>query len=537
MGEFIMALPTQKPSSGNEPERDPNKEETSRPRLNVTPPSPIGSSSESPVKRPAFLEQNESPAEELDDIDSIINDDEEEGDEVDSIINDFLTSREEVEEPKAKFIPQSSPAPEVNETEIAATAKKAQTSEEETVAVAPKPSPAMEIEEDFDVFSEEERRKEIAALSDDAKENARRLLERISDDESSEVLLNGPSEIMFKLGGQRYYDRNIRFEDVETYHKVINLLILHETDTEGRIGKDKFLIEGQLELPDYDNPNNPPLFARVHVIAPPVVKAAKVTIAKKAKNGFMLDDLQAKGAMSPSMALFLKACAKGKATVVFSGLSGSGKTTLLEAMSHHFDENDRVVVAEDTSELRLPLPDVVYLLSTPRKPGQDLSELVTLEWLVSQANRMRPDRIIVGEIRGGELAEFLSAANSGADGSMTTVHASSPRQTIEKMLSLAMKSATAKNETSVLRDISSTIQIIVQTALIDGRHIVSQIEEVSDTVVNNGTGIATTPLFEYDRNSGQFISRGKPSDKLTQFLAQRGVDVNPAWFNRPLSGF
>jgi pilus assembly protein CpaF len=389
-----------------------------------------------------------------------------------------------------------------------------------------------EDEEEDEDYEEKKRRAIIASLSDSAKENAKRLLQLISNDDSSEVLLNGPHEIIFKVNGQRFYDRNIRFEDVDTYHKVINTLILHETDTTDRINPSAYLIEGQLELPDYDNPNNPPLFARVHIIAPPVVKAAKVTIAKKAKNQFGIDDLQARGSMSPAMAGFLKALARGRATVVFSGLSGSGKTTLLEAMSHHFDENDRLVVAEDTAELRLPLLDVVPLLASSRKPGQDQQAVVTLEWLVAQANRMRPDRIIVGEVRSGEMAEFLTAANSGADGSMTTVHASSPRQTIDKMVSLAMKSPTSRDKGAVLRDISSTVQIIVQTSLVDGKHVISQIEEVSDTVLQNNSGIATNPLFQYDRSTGDFVAVGRPSDKLKAFLSQRGVDIEPSWFGR-----
>jgi Flp pilus assembly CpaF family ATPase len=386
--------------------------------------------------------------------------------------------------------------------------------------------------EDIEEYEEIKRRELINGLSASAKENAQRLLARISDDESSEVLLNGPNEIMFKVNGQRFYDKNISFEDVETYHTVINTLILHDTDTLDRIGSTKHLIEGQLELPDYNDPDAPPLHARVHVLAPPAVKVATVTIAKKAKRQFQIDDLQQRGAMSPQMAHFLKALGRGRATIVFSGLSGSGKTTLLEAMSYNFDENDRVIVIEDTAELMLPVSDIVALRSTARRPGQDMSEVVTLEWLVSQANRMRPDRIIVGEIRGGELAEFLSAANSGADGSMTTIHANTPRQTIEKMLSLAMKSSTAKNEGSILRDIASTVQIIVQTGLIDGRHVISQIEEVTDTVVNNGTGVATTPIFKYDRSTNRFAPVGRPSDNLQKFLNQRGVAVDNAWFSK-----
>lgn len=386
--------------------------------------------------------------------------------------------------------------------------------------------------EDALELEEIERRKQISALSTQAKENAQRLLALISNDESSEVVLNGPNEIMYKVNGQRFFDKSISFASVEEYHTVINTLILYDTDTTERIGDNTFLIEGQMELPDYDNPEGPSLHARVHVLAPPVVKTAKVTIAKKAKKQFQIEDLQSRGAMSPQMAAFMKALGRGRATIVFSGLSGSGKTTMVEAMSYNFDENDRVIVVEDTAELRLPLADVVPLLSSTRKPGQDINDIVSLEWLVNQANRMRPDRIIVGEIRGGEIAEFLSAANSGADGSMTTVHASSPRQTIDKMLSLAMKSATAKNESSVLRDISSTVQIIVQMGLIDGKHIVTQIEEISDTLTKGGTGIQTQPIFQYDRNTNRFVPLGRPSDKLISFLAQRGVGIDNSWFAR-----
>ena len=388
-----------------------------------------------------------------------------------------------------------------------------------------------EVELEDELEDEELQRKEqIDSLSQSAKENAQRLLALISDDESSEVLLNGPNEIMYKVNGQRFYDKSISFDSIEEYHTVINTIILYDTDTAGRIGTSSYLIEGQLELPDYEDPDAPSLHARVHVLAPPAVKAAKVTIAKKAKKQFQLEDLAQRGAMNSNMLNFLKALGRGRATVVFSGLSGSGKTTLLEAMSYSFDPNDRVIVVEDTAELRLPVSDIVPLLSTSRKPGLNENEVITLEWLVAQANRMRPDRIIVGEIRGGEIAEFLSAANSGADGSMTTVHASSPNQTNDKMLSLAMKSTTSKSEMSVLRDISSTVQIIVQTALIDGKHIISEIQEVSDTIQNGRIGMQ--PIFQYDRRTGRFATVGRPSDKLQNFLNQRGVNVENSWFSR-----
>lgn len=378
-----------------------------------------------------------------------------------------------------------------------------------------------------------ELQEEINSFSTEVRENAIRLLDLIGDSYSSEVIMNGPNEIIFKKNGQRFFADTINFGDIDTYHKVINTLILPNTDTKDRIGTTQFLIEGQLELPDLEDPeSNPPMFARVHILAPPAVQSAKVTIAKKAKHQFSVDDLLARGSMNSNMAAFLKALARGRATTVFSGLSGSGKTTLLEALSHDFDPNDRVVVVEDTAELRLPVADVVPLRSTSKKPGADAVRVVSLEWLVSQANRMRPDRIIVGEVRGSEMAEFLTAANSGADGSMTTVHASSPRQTIDKIVSLSLKSESAKSQEAIYRDIASTIQIIVQTSLIDGKHIVSNIEEISNTVVRGGIGVASTSLFEYDRNTGVFRATGRPSEDLTSFLAQRGVSVESSWFSR-----
>lgn len=410
--------------------------------------------------------------------------------------------------------------------------------EEPVVATPASPPTQIEAVEDYDENSPEElaeikREQEVHALSDNAKNSARLLLERIMDDKSTEVLLNGPKNIMVKENGNRIFLNQISFDSVEEYHSVINNLILHDTDTADRIGatNSDYLIEGQLELPDYDNPDAPPLFARVHVLTPPVVQAAKVTIAKKAKRQFRLDDFVAKNTLTPQMAAFLKALSRGKATMVFSGLSGAGKTTLLEAISYEFDENDRCVLVEDTAELRIPVYDVVPLLSTSRKPGQNPTEVVTLEWLVAQANRMRPDRIIVGESRGGEFAEFLTAANSGADGSLTTIHASSPKQAIDKMRSLALKSSVNRSEQSITRDIASTIQVIVQIGLIDGKHVITDIEEVSDIITSNGN-IALQPIFTYDRRTGRYTTVGQPGEKLTAFLSGRGVSLDRSWFAR-----
>lgn len=374
---------------------------------------------------------------------------------------------------------------------------------------------------------EAQKRRQFAIneLPDRLKSSISELFKLIMDDTSSEVTINGPRSVGFKRGGQRFFSNDIDFIDVNTYHAIINSFLLPLTNTNDRIGETPHLIEGQLVVQDTSGPNRPPLVARLHIVAPPAVDAAKITIAKKARTQYTIDHMVQSGTLTRDMALFLKDIARGRATIVFSGLSGSGKTTLLEALSREFDISDRIVLVEDTEELTLPVSDIVPLRSHQARPGEDQRNSVTLEWLVRQANRMRPDRIIVGECRGAEFAEFLTAANSGADGSMTTIHASSPQQAINKMLSLSLKSDNVKSETSVLRDIASTVQFIVQMSLIDGRHVISQIEEVSNTVNANGLGIQTSPIFKYDRNTGRFSFENRPSDALQMFLKQRGVQV------------
>lgn len=395
--------------------------------------------------------------------------------------------------------------------------------------VTPQPSTSI-----FDAPAPEEEEDEIdeefKALSDEDADSLELLMQEILSDESSEVIMNGPESIHYKKNGQRFHMADVKFKDIATYHEIINNFILEYTDTKERISDSSYLIEGQLQI--QDDPDSPPTVARVHIIAPPAVKMAKVTIAKKAKRQFTLEDLLARGSFSQQQYEFLKAIARGKVTTVISGLSGSGKTTLLEAMSHYFDQHDRVVVVEDTPELKFPVPDAVYMVSSKPKPGEDKSKMITLEWLVQQTNRMRPDRIIVGETRGGEMAEFLIAANSGADGSMTTIHAQDPRKALSKMSNLASRGADSQSEVSINKDIASTVQIIIQTGLIDGKHIVTHIEEISNMVRKESNAIATTTLFEYDRRTGQQVPMGRPSDALKDFLAARNVHVDLGWFQR-----
>lgn len=367
-----------------------------------------------------------------------------------------------------------------------------------------------------------------AGFSPEVQKSIDTLLFALDDDEYTEIMMNGPRDIMCKAGGARYYLADIDFGDTETYHRVLDEVILPLTDTAARVRDHSSFAEGQLTLEN--DRGLPPLLARVTIIAPPAVFDAKVMIAKKSRVSMNLDQIAEKGSMTRPMCEFLKAAAKSRLTTVLSGLSGTGKTTMMEAFSHHFDQNDRVIVAEDTPELRLPLGGTLYLLSSPKNPGQDKSEIITMEWLIATTNRMRPDRILVGEIRGAEMGDFLVAANSGADGSMTTIHAGDPRRCLSKIVGFALKGEGAKNEASIARDIANTIQLVVQLMNIDGRHYVTQIEEVGNSVRGDNSTISTTTLFRFNRNTGMFEAENRPSDDLIDFMSQRGVRVDMDWF-------
>lgn len=384
----------------------------------------------------------------------------------------------------------------------------------------PQPAAVIGIEEENDPFVNDI---ELA-------ESTEKFFQALNDDDYTEIIMNGPNEILGKKNGVRYHFSDIRFNTTKLYHQFINEKLLPYTDEVRKITDKAFLLEGQLTL-DAPQDGVPPLFARVHIIAPPVVRTAKVTIAKKSRYSLTIDDFVTNGTLTRNMGEVMKALARGRATIVFSGLSGSGKTTFLQAMSHYFDPNDRVIIVEDTPELRLPLGGALPLFATTRRPGQPKDEEITIEWLVAATNRMRPDRIIVGELRGAEANEFLIAANSGADGSMTTIHAGDPRRALDKLLGLSLKADGVKNEKSIARDIANTVQFIVQLGEIDGKHLVTRVEEIGDVVNERNNGITSNTIFVYDEERGTHRAQGRLSDKMVAFLKQRDIKVDNSWFS------
>jgi len=350
----------------------------------------------------------------------------------------------------------------------------------------------------------------------------------LADDECSEIVINGPQSMSRKIRGTRFECEGIDFGTVENYHATINDYVLALCDTSERIDYRNVLVEGQLSMPVPSG--GPDMLARVHVIAPPAVNEAKVTIAKKPRQGITLAAMAESGSLTMPMMQFFQAITRGRANIVISGATGSGKSTFLQSLTHHFDSNDRVIVIEETPELTVPLGDVVYLRSTVEKPGMGPDDIVTLEWLVKQANRMRMDRVIVGETRGPEMSEWLIAANSGAEGSATTLHASSTRRALDKILSLASKSGYNQSEDQLRRDIAAAIDFVVQVAFVDGRYVVSAVEEITNTVSQATGQIQSSPIFVYDRVRGTHIAKNRPGDEFLHRMEANGSQLDPSWF-------
>jgi len=203
-------------------------------------------------------------------------------------------------------------------------------------------------------------------------------------------------------------------------------------------------------------------------------------------------------------------------------------TTMLQAMTKLIPDSTRMGVAEDIPELELDQPDTTYLHSQPARPGMDPNKTAALSWVVQQFQRMRTDKLIIGETRGKEFAYFLVAANSGQEGSMTTIHADTPKRCLEKMSLFALQGSERQPIKAVNLDIAQTIDLIVQLIILpDGRHRVSSITAVSNTVSDGDEArITTADLYKYDVKSDSHFKAGSMPDALREKLDERDIDIS-----------
>ena len=244
----------------------------------------------------------------------------------------------------------------------------------------------------------------------------------LNDSEITEVMVNGSNQVYIEKGGKLYLSEAF-FRDDEHVMHIIERII-------APIGR---RIDESMPMVDARLPDG----SRVNAIIPPLsLTGPTITIRKFSKDPFMMEDLINFGTLTPEMAQFIEACIKGRLNIVISGGTDSGKTTTLNVLSSFIPESERIVTVEDAAELQLRQPHVVRLESRP--PNIEDKGEITIRDLVRNCLRMRPDRIIVGEVRSGEALDMLQAMNTGHDGSLTTGHANTPRDMLARLETMVL---------------------------------------------------------------------------------------------------
>jgi pilus assembly protein CpaF len=261
----------------------------------------------------------------------------------------------------------------------------------------------------------------------------------------TEVIANGPGRVYAERAG-RLVREPVAFRDDEHLRQVIDRVV---SSVGRRVDESSPMVDARLA----DG-------SRVNAVLPPIaLDGPLLTIRKFARAPFRVEDLVAAGSMSAGQAEMLERCVRGRLNVVVSGGTGTGKTTLLNALTGFIDPAERIVTVEDAAELRLPQPHVARLESRP--PNVEGRGEVTLRALVRNALRMRPDRIVVGEVRGGEALDMLQAMNTGHDGSLTTVHASSPGDAVRRIETMALMAGLDLPHVAVREQVASAVDVIV----------------------------------------------------------------------------
>jgi len=308
----------------------------------------------------------------------------------------------------------------------------------------------------------------------------------LDDEDVSEIMVNGPKKIFVEKKG-KLTKTNVTFDDDDHVLRIIDRIIL---PLGRRVDADSPTVDAR--LPDGSRVNA--------VVRPVAIDGPSITIRKFRKDKLKADDLVAFGSLTKQMVDFLEACVKARFNIIISGGTGSGKTTLLNVMSGFIPENERIITIEDAAELQLQ-QDHVMRMET-KAANADGLHAVTIRELVKNSLRMRPDRIVVGEVRGGEALDMLQAMNTGHDGSLTTVHANTPRDAMSRIETLVLMAGMDLPLKVVRQQVSSAVDLIVQqTRLKDGQRKVTAVTEVagmegeiiilSDIFKFNQTGVTT----------------------------------------------
>ena len=344
--------------------------------------------------------------------------------------------------------------------------------------------------------------------------------ELVDSDDYSEIMVNGPNQIYVEHKGKLKLT-DIKFRDEEHLMNTIDRIV-------SAVGRH---IDEASPMVDARLPDG----SRVNVIIPPLsLVGAVLTIRKFGKKPITAKQLVEWGSLSPKMLNFLEACVKGKLNIIVSGGTGSGKTTLLNVLSSYIPSDERIVTIEDSAEVQLHQDHVVTLESRPA--NIEGKGAITIRDPVVNALRMRPDRIIVGEVRSKETLDMLQAMNTGHDGSLTTTHANSPRDAVSRLETMVMMGGVELPSKAIRDQIASAIDLIVQQSrLRDGTRKVVSVTEVTGM---EGNVVQMQDIFKYEHTGetgvdgkfiGDFVATGIIPNALEK-IRENGVAVNNDWF-------
>jgi pilus assembly protein CpaF len=378
-------------------------------------------------------------------------------------------------------------------------------------------------------LTREERRRIQREITDDVLGYGP-LEELLRDDSVTEVMVNNHDLIFVEREG-RIERTNASFVDNAHLLRIIDKIV---SQVGRRIDEASPMVDAR--LPDG---------SRVNAIIPPLsLKGPTLTIRKFSRDPYTMDDLINFGSLTPQAAQFLAACVKGKLNVLISGGTGSGKTTMLNAMSAYVPDDERIVTIEDAAELQLQQEHVITLESRP--PNIEGSGEIRIRELVRNSLRMRPDRIIVGEVRGPETLDMLQAMNTGHEGSLTTIHANSPRDALSRLETLVMTAGVELPHRAIREQISSAFDVLVQISrLVDGSRRLTHITEVlrmeSDVITLQDLFMARPP--DEDSAAGPRSSRLLSPLSCTglkphflEKMAANGVLLPPTFFSPSAPG-
>jgi pilus assembly protein CpaF len=306
----------------------------------------------------------------------------------------------------------------------------------------------------------------------------------LSDEDITEVMVNGPHQVWVERAG-RLSLSDTRFVDATHLERIIEKIV-------GQVGR---RIDESTPMVDARLPDGSRVNAVIHPLA---IGGPYLTIRKFSADPFTADQLVGMGALSEQVSGFLRRCVYGRLNIIVSGGTGSGKTTLLNVLSSFIPDTERIITVEDAAELRL---NQMHVLSLEGRPANiEGKGQVTIRDLVRNTLRMRPDRIVVGEVRGGEALDMLQAMNTGHDGSLTTVHSNTPRDTLSRIETMVLMAGMELPVRAIREQVSSAVDLIVHlNRLRDGSRKVTQVTEV---VGMEGDVITTQDLFLFDYGMG-----------------------------------